>query len=207
MIPGDVPVWIRTADDRSNSGSLITAPAPALHLTAGDIYAPSIMVAGNLGALSLQLGQNCTISGDRFSRRYCPIINETNISIRTLFNESIDIRTIYYSIMIDGGFKDRMMVTFSHFLNRKEYNISGYLYFDAGCDSCTQSPPTNDNSIVNTQCDCSTTGNSDPTRPTDTPCQEVVAMLISGSTLNHQNFPWAGSVFIVVVVSMLLSAT
>ena len=207
LIPGSVPVQNWTADDRSISETFITAPAQALHLSAGDIYAPSIMVAESGGSLLLKLGENCNISGETFNKRHCPIIDSINITTMTYYADQLAVRTLYFNIAIDNGFIDgqaNMTVTFIHIINRIEHNISGYLYFDsqptAGCNPSTsiQPPPINH---TPTLCDCPTTGNSDPTQTTDTTCQTT---LTSGSMLNRLDLP--GSVFI-VTVSLLLFAT
>ena len=204
MIPGDVPIWTRDADDQFNSGSLKTAPAHALHLSAGDIYAPSIMVAGSGTSLYLKLGQNCTISSDQFDPRFCPIIDRQKITIRTYFDKSVGIRTLYFNIIVDDRFVDcqaNMTVTFVHNVNRTQYNVSGYLYFDcqlnAGCDSTTQPPPTD----VPTQCNCPMTGSSD--QSIGTHCEEPTTKVASGSKLDHLALPG----ILLVAVSVLLSAT
>ena len=206
LIPGSVT---RTPDDRSNPGSLIMAPAHALYLTTGDIYAPSII--GSEGTLYLKLGQNCLITGDPYDHDRanfvaCPNIDHTKITVTANNRSSNSIRTLSFNITIDDRFIDgqaNMMVSFIQIVNRQEYNISGYLYFNSqpntGCDSYTQ--PTT------TQCDCPMTGTSDPTQATssrDTSSLKVVTTPTSGSMLNHLDL--LGSVFI-VVVSLLLSAT
>ena len=208
LIRGDVPIWTRTTDDRSNLGSLITAPAHALQLSAGDTYAPSIMVtateSGNFGALSLQLGQNCTIQGDSFIEKFCPIIHDRDISI--IYDDSTAVHTLYFNITIDDRFidgQDNIIVYFHQEVDQTNYNISGYLYFeDSGCNPSTPITPTD---IVTIRCDCATsmTGNSDAT-PVQTiaACQKLLN-ITSGSTLSSLYCP--GSVFI-LVVSLLLSA-
>jgi hypothetical protein len=117
----------------------------------------------------------------------------------THFDESTDIRTLYFNITVDDRFIDgqaNMTVYFGHHVNKTEYNISGYLYFeDSGCNPSTPTPT----DIVTTPCDCPMTGNSDTTQTTTAACQT----LPSGSTLTYLDLP--GSVF-TVVVSLLLSA-
>ena len=202
MIPGSVPVLTRTADDRSNSGSLITAPAHALYLTTGDIYAPSVIGSG--GALYLQLGQDCTVTGSG-PHSGCP----DKIKVTVNNGSANTINTISFNITIDNRFIDgqaTMMVSFIQIVERfgepTRYNISGYLHFNsqpnAECDSYTQP--------ITTQCDCPTTGTSDPTRATnsDTTCLGANSILPSGSMQNHLDL--LGSVLI-VVVSLLFFAT
>ena len=200
MIQGDVHVWTRTVDDLSRSATFITAPAQALHLAAGDIYALSIMVNTSGGSLYLKLGQNCTISGDMFEEGRCPIIDRMNIKITHI--KLAMIRTLYFNIIIDDRFIDgqaNMTVTFIHIANRIQYNISGYLYFDSQPnvedDSSTQYPRTP------VQCNCPTTGSSD--QETSTHCQEKVAKLVSGSNLDHVALPG----MLLVAVSVLFSVT
>ena len=209
LIPGDVPVWTRTTDDRNNSGSLITAPAQSLQLSAGDTYAPSIMVtatrSGNFGVLSLQLGENCTIQGDIFNEKFCPIIHDQNISV-TYNDDSTAVHTLYFNITIDDRFidgQDNIIVYFHQEVDQMNHNISGYLYFeDSGCNPSTPIPRTD---VVTTQCDCpmSVTGNSDAThvQTTIATCQKLLNST-SGSMLSSLYLP--GSVFI-LVVSLLLS--
>lgn len=209
LIPGSVSILTRTADDRSNSGSLITAPAHALYLTTGDIYAPSII--GSEGTLHLKLGQNCIITGDLnhdlANLISCPDnIDRMKIIVTANNGSANNVRTLSFNITIDDRFIDgqaNMMVSFTQIVHGDEHNISGYLYFNsqpnAGCDPYTQP--------ITTQCDCPTTDTSDPTHATnnsDTGCWELAATLTSGSMQNHLYLP--GSVFIVVVF-LLLSAT
>ena len=219
LIPGSVSVETRSPDDQSNSKTFITAPAHALYLTAGDIYAPLIIVNESGGSLYLQLGKNCIFSVNSLDRyHHCTSSSSCNImnpnAIPCSHNEAANgtgIRTLSFNICIDDGFIDgqaNMTVYFIHNVNQMEYNISGYLYFDsqptAGGNSCTstQPPPINN---TPTQCDSPTTGNSDPTaQTTNTPHQEQVTMSSSASVLNHLDLP--RSVFI-LTVSLLLSST
>ena len=159
--------------------------------------------SGNFGSLSLQLGQNCTIQGDIFNEKFCPIIHDRNISV-TYNRDLTFVHTLYFNITIDDRFIDgqeNIIVYFHQKVNQMNYNISGYLYFeDSGFNPSTPIPPTD---IGTTQCDCTTsvTGNSDatPVKATIADCQK----LTSGSTLSSLYCP--GSVFI-LVVSLLLSA-
>ena len=207
MVPGSVSTLTRTAADRSNAGTLITAPAHALYLTTGNIYAPSIIAAGSDGTLFLQLGKTCIIDGSLSnhsdpSLNNCPIITAREDE---MFNS---IHTLSFNISIDNAFIDcqaNMMVTFIHVVDRKIHNISGYLYFDsqfnAGCGSSTLPPPTDTNT---TPCDCPMTGNSNPTESDNTTTCPDSGTLMSGSMLNHLDL--LGSVSI-LIVSLLLFAT
>ena len=190
MIQGDVHVWTRTVDDLSRSATFITAPAQALHLAAGDIYALSIMVNTSGGSLYLKLGQNCTISGDMFEEGRCPIIDRMNIKITHI--KLAMIRTLYFNIIIDDRFIDgqaNMTVTFIHIANQIQYNISGYLYFDSQPNVYPCTP---------VQCNCPTTSSSD--QETSTHCEEKVTC---GSKLDHVALPG----MLLVAVSVLFSVT
>ena len=212
MVPGSVSTLTRTAADQSNAGTLITAPAHALYLTTGNIYAPSIIAAGSDGALYLQLGQTCKIGGSLFNHSSpslfeCPIQIDLMKIIITARDDSNSTHTLSFNISIDDAFIDgqaNMMVTFIHIVNKRNYNISGYLYFDsqpnARCNSSTSPPPTDANT---TPCDCPMTGNSNPIQNTTTTCLDS-GTLMSGSMLNHLDL--LGSVSI-LIVSLLLFAT
>ena len=195
MIPGSIPIWTkRAANNQSNFGDLLTAPPNALHLTDGDIYAPSIMVAGCFKSIAIQLGDNCKVTSE-FSEQHCPLIRQDKISIIKPVCKTI--KTLSFLITISDKFiesRNNISVTFIQYaVDGTNYNISGYLYFDSQPDNncATESGHTNTSNDP-IQCTCNKTEDPDPKKTANCSLQlrelELCQQMVSSNNLKTKVF-------------------